>query len=498
MTPNNIIGITEYGAAQKVPGSNILLRIGNKYYLIDIGSHYNNRLDKEPLPFDARTIDCLTESHGHGDHMGLSLKLLKSGFKGRTFATYCTADLTLLQNNQAVKSVFVYNKMVKGKKIPGTNQWIPFKKIEYNDADVKGFMNTFESYDKSHLGFPYNVPIKLSEDAEIMFLEAGHIPGSAQILLTINKDGRKIKILNAVDLGRTDYNITDHPIADIPIVRSPDTKLPKDIDYVVIEATYGDRTHKPLADSLGTLEEAIKDAYKQKGKLIIPAFSIMRTQMLEYFFFKFNELGRLPKDFMVYLSSPSAVDVNKMILEHPEDMDTNARKDFKNKLKNPFNFEKLIIHNKWTETDEIARSASALSSAIIASSGMCDYGRIVSVLENTISDPKNIILLTGYVSPGTRGYLLQNKEKKIPFPDGLVDLKADVRKMGGMSGHADCKEMLAHLKHIKDPAKREQFKGIFIKHGEKEACYALKRELIKAGYDVASIHVMERGKEYAL
>jgi len=493
------VTVTEHGAAQKVPGSKLILRIGNKRALIDIGSSYVAAEDKQALPFDASLIDYLALTHGHGDHMGQSLLLAKSGFKGPVFATPCTADLVYIQNNQTVKSVFSYNNMVKGKKIPGTDRWIPFKKSEYSNDDVLNFMKLFQSQDESHRGIPYETPVKLADGIEFTFFEAGHIPGAAQILFNINHKGQKTKLLTTYDLGRTDYKLANHPVADIPIAEYPHTDFPKDIDYVVIEATYGDREHKPLEDSIRTLEQAIKDTAKNQSVLVAPAFSIMRTQVLMNFIYNLNEHGRLPKDFKIIVSSPSAVDVIKMMIDHQDCLDETARKILANKDSNMFHFDKLVYHRTFAQTrDLLANPSKYAPCAIIASSGMGDYGRVAGVLEKTISEPKNIILKTGYASPGTRMDLIERREKTIPFTDGPVEMKADVRRMGGLSGHADCKETIAHLRNIRDPAKGEQFKGIYIKHGEKDACEALRKKLIEAGYKASTVQVMKKGISYVL
>jgi len=493
------ISFTEFGAAETVPGSKLLVQVGKKDYLIDIGKEYGNKDDIQELPFDSSNIENLILSHAHADHMGDVLKFVKKGFKGKIFSTYETAKITKLQLEQEVSSAFIHNKMVKGKKYsygPNKGRWIPFKPILYNSEDIKTSMNLFESFKEDKPGLPYEKNITISNDVKLTFYEAGHIPGSAQILLEINHNGRKINILTACDLGRTDYKILGHPRADIPIVKFPSTKFPKNIDHIIIESTYGDKVHAPLEDSIKILEDAAKDVAKTNGKLVIPAFSIMRTHLLWNFIFRLYQQDRIPKKMMFYSSSPTAVKVSKIILEHIENLDKKALQEFADKEYNPFYFDQLVHHKKMNETREVLKLKKPIG--IIASSGMCEGGRIIPVLEETISDPKNIILLTGYASPNTKSYLLMNKEKEIPFDDKAIELKADVRKMGGLSGHADKEEIIAHLKSVNNPEKNEQFKGIFIKHGEKEACYKLKDRIIEAGFKPETVHVMKKDQEYVL
>ncbi len=495
----NLIQISELGAAETVPGSKLILKTGQKNYLIDIGKCYDKKKDEANLSFKTDDLEGLMLTHAHADHMGDMLKLTKAGFKGKVFSTYETADITKIQLDQDVSSVFIHNKMVKGKRYssgPNKGRWIPFKKILYNNEDVKAAMGLFGSLNGSEQGFPYKKTITLSDNIDITFYEAGHIPGSAQILLKINHEGRQVKLLTACDLGRTDYKVLSHGVADIPIVKFPHTDFPKDIDYIVVESTYGDKVHGNLEDSIKTLEDAAKDAAKNNGKLIIPSFSIMRTHMLWNFLFRLNEEGRLPENMMFYSSSPTSNQISKIILSHIEDFDKKALEEFASKEYNPFHFDRLVHHKKSDDTLAVLEKNEPL--AVIASSGMCEGGRIIPVLERTISDPKNIVLLTGYASPGTRAAMLMKKEKQIAFYDKMIDLKADVRKMGGLSGHADREEIIAHLKKMHDPAKGEQFKGIFIKHGEKEACYKLKDKIIEAGYDADKVHVMKKCQDYVL
>lgn len=491
------IMLTEFGAAEHVPGSKLLLEIGRKNCLIDVGKDYQQQ--DEILPFRAKSIDHLILTHGHADHMGELLQLYKEGFEGNIYSTPATADITKLQLNQEVASVFIHNNIVKGKKYqygPNRGKWIPFKKVKYTSKDIKEIMKLFESQNDKP-GIPYEETTKISKDVNVTFYEAGHIPGSAQILFEINHQGRKIKLLTTYDLGRTDYKILGRPVADIPIVKYPKTDLPKGIDYIVIEGTYGDKTHKNLEDSIKILEEAARDAAKKKSKLIIPAFSIMRTHMLWNFLFRLNEQGRLPKDMMFYMSSPMAEQVSRIILKHIENLDEKTRKEFANKKYNPFYFDKMIHHRKMAQTMEVLKQLNT-PQGFVASSGMCEMGRIVPILEYAIPYPDNIVLLTGFAAPGTRAALMLEGEKEIPFNNRVVKLRADVRKMGGLSGHADGEETIAHLKNIHDPAEGEQFKGIFIKHGEKEPCHKLRDKVIEAGYDADKVHVMKKGEAYKL
>ncbi|MBU4502682.1 MAG: MBL fold metallo-hydrolase [Nanoarchaeota archaeon] len=499
-TLDNQINLGELGAAERVAGSKLLLKVGKQRYLTDIGKEYREGEDEEPLEFNPERIDHLILTHGHADHMGAMLKMTTKGYDGKIYSTKETADITDLQLNQQISSPFIHNRMVKGKRYkagPRKGQWVSFQKILYQNDDRKKAMAQFASSDGETPGYDYGENIKLSKDVDITFYDAGHIPGSAQILFNINHKGEKRKLLTAYDLGRTDYKILRHPVANIPIVRYPHKDFPKSIDYIVVESTYGDKVHTNIEDSIKILEDAAKDAAKKKGKLIIPAFSVMRTHILLSFLYMLEQEGRLPKDMMFYSSSPMADKVSKIILNHLQNVDEQSKKDFADPDYNPFKFDKLINHKKIAETRELLKSGTT-PWGIVASSGMCEAGRIVPILEQTLNDPKNIVLITGYAAYGTKAYMMIKGEKKIPFANGMIDVKADIRRMGGLSGHADKKEIIAHLKNIRDPEDGKQFKGIFIKHGEKDACYKLKDSIIEAGYNPKKVHVMIKDEPYVL
>jgi metallo-beta-lactamase family protein len=499
---NERIDIVEECAAEQVPGSMLRVIVDGKTYLFEAGNEYSQGNERKPLPFDASGLSAIVLGHAHADHVWKVLQVVREGAMCNLYSTQQTAELAKLQFKQDVSGVAVYNKMVRGKRFkfgPNKGKFIPFKPSYYTVADIDKTWGMFASSEGSRKGIEFNRDVKIGEGVDIRFYEAGHIPGAAQTVFKIVRNGQQRNILMAYDLGRTDYKILDHPIADTPFVKYPTSKFDENIDYIVLEATYGNRTHKPIEDSLSVLEQSINDVAKTNGTLIIPAFSIMRTQMLWNFIYRFNKEGKLPRNMMFYSSSPMADDVAKVMLANRQDFDERANEEFSNPNNNPFYFDRLIHHKSYPETKEVIRqNMGKVPIGIIASSGMCDQGRILPILEETISYPNNLVLLTGYSSPGTRASMMINGQKMIPFRECEVELKAKVRRMGGLSGHADAKEIVAHLKSIHDPQKGEQFRGIFIKHGEKEACWALRDEVIKAGYDSDKVTVMKKGQHYTL
>jgi metallo-beta-lactamase family protein len=487
-TKTNNLRLTEFGAAKQVAGSKLGLGVEKNSYLIDCGSNYSDEPETK-LPFSAPGIDALILTHGHNDHMGDTPLLFKEGFRKNIFSTECTADISQSQFNQALNQFFLSQE--------------PAKAAFYEGITPEVIMNLFAKGGNSgQPGFKYQQPVKIADDLTATFYEAGHIPGSSQILFDITmEDGRKSKLLTCFDLGRTDYKVSPYPITDTPFVKFPHKDFPHDIDNIVVEATYGDKTHRPLSESLDVLKECLDRTYKSGGKLIIPAFSIMRTQMLLYYLFMLDKDSKMP-NMPIFFSSPSAADINRIMLKHYSDFDEVAIKQFEDKEYNPFDFEKLR-YVKYSKHNLSLYNRSG-PFVLLASSGMCDMGRIVGHLQHGIGDPKNTVLLTGYQSPGSVGGLIAQKEENpslkanIPIDGGEYPLNASVYRMHGLSGHADGHEMVAHLLQIRDPAKYGPFKGVFIKHGEADQCTGLQKLIIEAGYPAETVHVMEKGTQYAL
>jgi len=496
------ITFTEYGAAECIEGSKGILQINDRKHLIDCGKSYQvqSNSDTQIFPFNVKEISDTFVTHAHGDHVGELLELVYNGFNGKIFSTYQTAEITKQQIAQEASSVMMYNNSIKGRKFesgPHEGEYIPFKKSKFKYADVTHAMSLFETDrgvvrgDKK--GFAYNKPLIIDDNLTATFYDAGHIPGSAQILFDIHSGGKNTTVLTACDLGRTDYFISNHPVANIPIVKAPVKDFPKPIDHIILEATYGAKVHKPLEESIDMLYDAIQNTTKNNGGLIIPAFSIMRTHLLSVILYDFYKSGKLSENLNMYISSPGADSVSKIIMAHPEDMDAETFKKFQNKNDNPFWFSKLVHHEKYAETQKVL-TENKTPYLLIGASGMCDMGRIVDILKNTISNPNNTIALLGYQAEHTRGRKLLDKEEYIRFGKELVPLKADVINVSGFSGHVDCVESIAHLKYINSAFPGHSLKSINIKHGEKEQCYALAAKVKEAGFSPNIIRVLKKGE----
>jgi len=511
----DLIQLIEFEAAEEVAGSKLLMKVGGLNVLIDMGLTYKRGEEKEPIPFinhpngvKPKDIDCVVLTHGHADHMGQLLKLYKAGFRGEIFSTEETFDICKMQLTQAVSSPYIHNRWAKGKRFKtGSNKgkFLPFKAIIYNNQDLKSVLNLFENFGEK-AGFPYEKTISIAKNkntnVKATFYEAGHIPGSAQILLDITHKRKKKKILTAFDLGRTDYRIAKHPVADIPIVRFPHTDFPKDIDAVVIEATYGNKVHAPFSDSLDAYLEAMNYTSKKRGQIVVPLFSIMRYQMVDCITFGFEKQKKLPDNIRFIGSCPTGDKAWRLFMKYPENFDKKTSKLFEDAENNPYKFARMERHKKIQETLEVIKSKEP--AAIFASSGMGSWGRAKTFLRETISNPKNAVMGTGYAAPGTVMWYIKEGQKSVPFGNeiGDVPLKAKYFRMRGLSGHADFLENIAHVRNIYNPRKEKNQRPpleIFIKHGEKENCQHQRKGLIEKGrHNPDNVHVMKKGVAYEL
>jgi metallo-beta-lactamase family protein len=502
------ITFTEHGAAECVDGSKGVVQIGPLNVGLDFGRDYKNQpkaKDKE-FPYDVSKLDCAFLSHAHGDHGGANLELVMEGFNKKIYATHQTYEIQHQQNAQEAYSSQMgnksYNDSIKGRKFtegPHKGEYLPFKKGVFSYEDTKKAMSMYDGDVDGTGGFAYGKEIKINDILSATFYDAGHIPGSAQILFDMHLNGKNYTLLTACDLGRTDYRISGHPVADIPIVRAPEKNFPKPIDHIILEATYGAKVHKPLEESVSAIYDAIQNTAKNSGTLIIPAFSIMRTHIVSVILYDFYKSGKLPENMDFYISSPSADQVSKIIMKHPEDMDKLSVGKFQNKKDNPFFFDRLIHHKKYEETQAIIENNNGgRPYAIIGASGMCDMGRIVSILRSTVSNPNTTVALLGYQAEGTRGYQLLNKAQTLKFEDEIVPVKASVINVSGFSGHVDCVEAIAHLQHINTAFPGHHLKTINIKHGEKEQCYALAQKIREAGFSSSIIRVLKKGQTVML
>lgn len=463
------------GADRNVTGSSHLIILDDGYkILLDCGLfqgkgkhvwEHNNNWGHEPSE-----IDCVILSHAHIDHCGRLPKLVKDGFKGTIHSTHATRSLCgiMLLDSAFIqeRDVEWYNKKLlkkRRKKRKGLAPRVPL----YTSADVGPTMELF-------VGYNYNKWIAINDRVSFMFKDAGHILGSASITLKIVENGEEKMIGFTGDIGRPDR----------PILRDPQP-MPE-VDYLICESTYGDKVHEDTPEQSGKLLEVIKEVVEQKGKLIIPAFSLGRTQEIVYMLDKMETEGSLPR-VPIFVDSPLAVNATMVFGSHPECFD-NKLNEYLLIDENPFGFNDLTYIKKVEQSKELNGMQGPF--IIISSSGMMNAGRVKHHLFNNIEDPDTTILIVGYCSPETPGGILKTDIKEIKLFGEIKQINANVKTMDSFSAHGDQTEMYDFIKNQK------KLKKLFLVHGEYETQLGFRAYLEERGFE--NITIPEQGMEVEL
>ncbi|MDA7502138.1 MBL fold metallo-hydrolase [Chitinophagales bacterium] len=447
-----------YGAAQQVTGSKHLITLeSGKTILLDCGlfqgkgsevADYNRHFG-----FNPERIDIVILSHAHIDHTGLLPKLVREGYKGKVYCTSATADLCsiLLPDSAHIQEsdIKYINRALKAR---GKDPIQPLYSIRDAEAALKLFHP-----------IPYEKKFKIDDEVEVTFTDVGHILGSAAINLRL-KDGNQYKrVAFTGDIGRYNNRILKKP-----------QPFPQ-CDYLITESTYGNKLHDRPAKAKERLLEVVKRAcVEKKGKLIIPAFSVGRTQEIVSVLNDLEFEGKLPK-LPVYVDSPLAVNATDIIKAHPECYNERMLK-FMSKDSDPFGFNGLNYVRKVEESKAINDKKGPM--IIISSSGMIEGGRIKHHLINNIEDPKNTILIVGYCSKSSLGGRLRDGLEEARIFGKSYKVKAEVEVLNPFSAHGDFEEMIKYLncqeKHI--------IKKTFLVHGDPEVMEEYKEKLTRAGF----------------
>ncbi len=448
------------GATKTVTGSMHILEANNKKILLDCGLYQGRRKKAEKinrnLLFDAREIDALILSHAHIDHSGNIPNLVKNGFQGKIYTTEATFDLC---KSMLLDSGHIHEKDVEYLNKKRSRKGLPLLEPLYTKEDAEKSLGLFE-------GQPYDSPFQLGEGIQVVFRDAGHILGSALTKLTVSENGKSANVGYIVDLGRK----------NLPILRDPHQY--KDLDYMILESTYGGRTHADIQEAEAKLEEIIHRAYKRKGKIIIPSFAMERTQEIVYCLNNLWENNKIPK-IPVFVDSPLAVNVTEVFRRHPECYDEETNELLANH-DDPFGFEKL----KYVRDVNESKNINSLNETciIISASGMCEVGRILHHLKNNIQDKRNIILVVGFMAAHTLGRKLVEGWTDVKIFGKKYQVNAEVEVMNVFSAHADSVDLVKYATGTKD-----SLKHIFLVHGEENQSNELLAKLQNAGFSNVSI-----------
>ncbi len=449
------------GAARTVTGSAHLLTLDNGLkILLDCGlfqgSYKDDLKTNSHFLFDPASIDCVVLSHAHIDHSGRLPMLVKEGFKGPIHSTHATRSLCsiMLLDSAFIqeKDAEYFNKKHKKDQHKPDFEW---RDPLYTAEDVDNTMPLF-------IGYSYNQWYKIHDDVRVMYTDAGHILGSASVTLEINENGKTTILGFTGDIGRPNR----------PILRDPQP-MPV-CDYLICESTYGDREHETAPNEMNHFLEVIKEACVEKGgKLIIPAFSVGRTQEIVYMLDQAHTAGKLPA-IPVYVDSPLAINATAVYGSHSECFD-NQLHQYLLIDPNPFGFNNLKYLREVERSKELNNSTEAC--IIISSSGMMNAGRVKHHLFNNVENPRNTFLIVGYCAPGTPGGQLRDGATTLKLFGEVVDVKAKVEMMDSFSAHGDRNEMKAFLQNQK-----KSLKKLFLVHGDYDTQQAWKSTLNEDGF----------------
>ncbi|MDR1899540.1 MAG: MBL fold metallo-hydrolase [Treponema sp.] len=468
------MSITFYslGAAEEVTGSKHVIEIDGGSYLIDCGAFQGVRAEADrknrELGVEPDRIEAVVLTHGHLDHCGLLPLLTKKGYRGNIYATPATRDISNLimmdsANIQARDAVYLAKQAhKKGEKF----DWTPL----FDEKDAIQATSQM-------VGVSYNRPMYIGDGVTLEFYDAGHILGSAMAFITIKKDGRETRVLCSGDLGRR----------KMPIIRDPD--LPPAPDYLILESTYGDRRHDTIKDAMGKLAEVALRTVERRGKILIPAFAIERTQELVYYFHLLVDDGVIP-EIPIYVDSPMATNATTIFQIHPECYDEEIHRAFIKHHKNPFGFNSLHFTTSVDESKALNNHPGPL--IIISADGMCEAGRIQHHLIHNIGDPNTTILTVGYMAENTLGRRIRNREAEVKIHGMWFKRRAAVEEINAFSAHADYAEAVEWLKALDT----SRLKKILLVHGEPKAQAAFKKYLAGNGFPQAEI--VRYGETYGL
>ena len=450
--------LTFLGATHEVTGSCTYLEACGQKILIDCGMEQGvDTFVNEELPIAPGEVDMVLLTHAHIDHSGKLPLLYKNGFRGQIFSTEATEKLCdiMLRDSAHIQMFEAEWRNRKGRRA-GREEYVPMYTVE----DAKGVMKCF-------IGCRYMEEQLIAEGITIRFVDAGHLLGSSSIEVWIEEDGVKKKIVFSGDIGNTDQ----------PLIKDPEYL--ESADYVVMESTYGDRSHGERPDYVQELVDILRRTFKRHGNVVVPSFAVGRTQEMLYFLRKIKADNLLPEfpDFDVYVDSPLAVQATNIFKEHYVDCYDEEAMELLNQGINPIAFPGLKL--SITSDESRAINFDEHYKVILSASGMCDAGRIKHHLKHNLWRENSTIVFVGYQAVGTLGRALLEGAKDVRLFGEEIHVSAEIVRLSGISGHADNEGLMRWVSAFKEKPQR-----LFVTHGEDTVCTLfaerLKNEL---GYD---------------
>lgn len=450
------IKIKFMGGVRTVTGSSHLVITDFANILLDVGLFQGKRDQfyerNTKFSFNPRELDAVILSHAHIDHCGNMPSLVKKYMRCKIYCTHATRDLTKLMLEDSGKiqeeDIRYVNKINKRLGLPLREPL--YTRKEASKAAKRRFQN-----------ISYNQRVCVAKNVFVTLHDAGHILGSSIVVLEVKDGDKNISIGYAVDLGRK----------NLPMLNNPD--MPKGLDYLIVESTYGGRQHAPIDEAKSKLRDAIKRTIERKGKILIPAFTLERTQEVLYYLSQLVKEEAIPA-LPVYVDSPLATEITEVFKYHNNYMNAQTKREMDNG-DSPFEFLNLRFIRDQKESKGLNDDKRQM--VIIAGSGMCESGRILHHLRNNIEDSRNTILVVGYMARDTLGRRIVERERFVRIFGVEHQLNAEVVTANAFSAHADKVELVELI------SKCLPLKRIFVVHGEEEQSQALWTSLSQKGLD---------------
>ena len=454
--------ITAHGAARNVTGSKHVLEVGGSRVLLDCGLYQGRRAESERrnrnLPFDPASIDAVLLSHAHVDHSGSLPTLVRNGFRGRIHATPATADLAgiLLRDTAYIQrhDLEYLNKRRRRKGLPALEP-------VYTDDDVDETIARFDGVD-------YGKTINVAPAVAATFRDAGHILGSSIVEVDATERGRTKRVVFTGDLGRP----------EMPILRDPYQS--RRADVLITESTYGARLHSRTTDVESKLERLVNDVARRRGKIVIPSFAVGRTQRVLYVLHTLVRDGRVP-EIPVYVDSPLAVSATEIFRRHPECFDAEMNQLLRER-DDPLGEGRATFVTDVRDSKKLNRRPGPM--IIISASGMCEAGRVLHHLKNTITSTRNAVLIVGYQAEHTLGRRIAERRRRVRIFGDEYRLRARVEVIDELSSHADSDGLVDFAEGLSRYPERT-----IIVHGSEEQSLGLARRLTENGFENVSVPV---------
>jgi metallo-beta-lactamase family protein len=459
------VKITFLGAVQSVTGSMHILESNGSRVLLDCGMFQGRREESNKknrnLPFDPLSLNAMILSHAHIDHCGNIPTLTRNGYEGPIYATRATKDLC--------QYMLADSGHIQEKDAEYLNQ----RRLRRGDLPIMPLYTQQDALDAMYyfMGKNYEHKFSVCDNFQATFFDAGHILGSALTKISIKENGSDLNIGYIVDLGRK----------NLPLLRDP--VVIQDLDYIIIESTYGGRFHDDIQTASEKLRQVIQRTFDRGGKVIIPSFALERTQEIVYQLNNLWNAGRLPR-IPVFVDSPLAVNVTKIFNNHKDCFDDETIEVMTHD-DDPFGFKGLSYIHDVEESKKI--NSMKEPCIVISASGMCETGRILHHLKNNIESSKNTVLIVGFMAQNTLGRKLVEKMPHVKIFGMEYSVRAEIVKLNAFSAHADRGELLNYVQQA-----NQKLKGVFLVHGEQSQINEFQNGL--KGQGIENVHIPSPGE----